>query len=148
MDLPYPLAGEVGDVRLTLEKGQGHRSTHGLSDAVFLPEPPERACRAREDEYLHRPSSPILERCVRAPLARTLGGVEDGKTGQRDSQVASGKWRLEDRIENALHIVAALLEHDEAYLPIFLRLEAELDKAAARQSALSRARARLMEPRY
>lgn len=52
---------------------------------------------------------------------------------------------LEARIENALRVVAELLEQDEAYLPIFLRLEAERDKLDARRAALDRARAVLRE---
>lgn len=52
---------------------------------------------------------------------------------------------LEERIENALRVVAELLERDEAYLPIFLRLEAERDKLDARRAALDRARAVLKE---
>jgi hypothetical protein len=46
----------------------------------------------------------------------------------------------EQRIAKALRIVAALLEKDEAYLPIFLRLEAELEALEKRKAALSRAR--------
>lgn len=52
---------------------------------------------------------------------------------------------LEARIENALRIVAELLEDNEAYLPIFLRLEAERDKLKLRHAALDRARALLKE---
>jgi hypothetical protein len=50
------------------------------------------------------------------------------------------KRNVEDRILNALAVVADLLDHDEAYLSIFLRLEAELEKAKAQQSALKRAK--------
>jgi len=56
-----------------------------------------------------------------------------------------GRRSLEARIENALRVVAALLEHDEAYLPIFQRLEAERDKLDDRRAALDRARALLKE---
>lgn len=56
-----------------------------------------------------------------------------------------GQRSLEARIENALRVVAELLEQDEAYLPIFLRLEAERDKLDARRAALDRARAVLRE---
>jgi hypothetical protein len=42
-------------------------------------------------------------------------------------------------------VVAELLEQDEAYLPIFLRLEAERDKLKLRHAALDRARALLRE---
>jgi hypothetical protein len=51
------------------------------------------------------------------------------------------KQRAEERIANALGIVAILLEHDDAYLPIFLRLEAELQASDKRKAALARARA-------
>ena len=44
------------------------------------------------------------------------------------------------RIENALARVADLLIDDDAYLPVFLRLECELEEARARQSAIDRAR--------
>lgn len=54
--------------------------------------------------------------------------------------VTSGKLRIAERIENAMFVVAKLLEHDEVYLPIFLRLENELIKAREQQDALQRAR--------
>ena len=47
----------------------------------------------------------------------------------------------EERVRNALRIVATLLEHDEAYLPIFLRLETELQALERKRDALDRARA-------
>lgn len=47
---------------------------------------------------------------------------------------------MEARIANALGLVAELLEHDEIYLPVFLRLEAELQKARERRAALERAK--------
>lgn len=56
-----------------------------------------------------------------------------------------GQRSLEERVANALRVVAELLEQDEAYLPIFLRLEAERDKLDARRAALDRARAVLRE---
>ena len=45
------------------------------------------------------------------------------------------------RLRRALHTVAPLVSEDEAYLPIFERLEAELVKADTRQASLARARA-------
>ena len=69
-------------------------------------------------------------------------------TGQPDRQgdrQQHGRRSLEARIGNALHVVAELLEQDEAYLPIFLRLEAERDKLKLRHAALDRARALLRE---
>ncbi|MHA7888714.1 hypothetical protein [Roseicyclus sp.] len=62
-----------------------------------------------------------------------------------DGHQQHGHKSLEERIENALRVVAELLEQDEAYLPIFLRLEAERDKLDARRAALDRARAVLRE---
>jgi hypothetical protein len=50
---------------------------------------------------------------------------------------------VEERIANALRMVAELLEHDESYLPIFLRLEAELQQAHASRAALERAKSLL-----
>ena len=47
---------------------------------------------------------------------------------------------MEARIANALRLVAELLEHDEIYLPVFLRLEAELQQARERRAALERAK--------
>lgn len=57
------------------------------------------------------------------------------------------KRRQEGRILNALVLVAQLLEHDEAYLPVFLRLEAELQTAKTQQAALQRAKAFVQERR-
>ena len=46
-----------------------------------------------------------------------------------------------DRIEAALQLVAILMDDNPAYLPIFQRLEAELQTARVSSSALARARA-------
>lgn len=46
-----------------------------------------------------------------------------------------------DRIEAALELVAILMDDNAAYLPIFQRLEAELEIARVSSSALARARA-------
>jgi hypothetical protein len=73
---------------------------------------------------------------------RTTATTQPDRPGGRQQH---GQRSLEARIENALRIVAELLEQDEAYLPIFLRLEAERDKLDARQAALDRARAVLRE---
>ncbi|QIK41512.1 hypothetical protein [Pontivivens nitratireducens] len=43
------------------------------------------------------------------------------------------------RIERALEDVALLIQHDLVYLPIFERLERELEAARTRQDARSRA---------
>ncbi|MFO8127016.1 hypothetical protein [Yoonia sp.] len=50
---------------------------------------------------------------------------------------------VEERIANAMRVVAELLQHDEAYLPVYLRLEAELHQADARRAALERAKSLL-----
>lgn len=71
----------------------------------------------------------------------TAGAQPDGSRSPQPHRQTS----LEARIENALRIVAELLEDNEAYLPIFLRLEAERDKLDARRAALDRARAVLRE---
>ena len=71
----------------------------------------------------------------------TAGAQPDGSRSPQPHRQRS----LEARIENALRVVAELLEQDEAYLPIFLRLEAERDKLDARRAALDRARAVLRE---
>ena len=54
---------------------------------------------------------------------------------------------VEERIANALRVVAELLQHDETYLPVFLRLEAELQQAHARRAALERAKS-LLQTRH
>jgi hypothetical protein len=71
----------------------------------------------------------------------TAGAQPDGSRSPQQHRQRS----LEARIENALRIVAELLEDNEAYLPIFLRLEAERDKLKLRHAALDRARALLKE---
>jgi hypothetical protein len=48
------------------------------------------------------------------------------------------------RIEAALHKVARLMDFDDAYAPIFLRLEDELEKAKAAERSGPIARARAM----
>lgn len=80
------------------------------------------------------------------------GTIAQGRPTQETSSIAmpadilagrgrDGRQVLEDRIANASRVVAELLEHDEAYLPIFLRLEAAIKEAEARRAALERARA-------
>jgi hypothetical protein len=68
-------------------------------------------------------------------------GQPDRSRGRQQHEQRS----LEERIANALRVVAELIEQDEAYLPIFLRLEAERDKLDTRRAALDRARAVLRE---
>lgn len=50
------------------------------------------------------------------------------------------------RIRRCMETVALLLEADTAYLPIFLRLEHELEAAQADQDALERSRSYLPGP--
>jgi hypothetical protein len=50
------------------------------------------------------------------------------------------------RIGNAMTIIATLLERDETYLPIFIRLEAELSAVKSQNAALDRARLLLRSP--
>lgn len=73
---------------------------------------------------------------------RTIATTQPDRPGDRQQH---RQRSLEARIENALRVVAELLEHDEAYLPIFLRLETERDKLDTRRAALKRARAVLRE---
>jgi len=72
---------------------------------------------------IHEPSAQSAERSK--PPAKKSTGSHEG------------------RISNALRIIAELLEHDEAYLPVFLRLEAELKLAKEGRAALERAKSLL-----
>lgn len=74
-------------------------------------------------------------------FSTTATAQPDGPRGRQPDTQKS----LEERIENALRVVAELLKDNEAYLPIFLRLEAERDKLKLRHAALDRARALLRE---
>lgn len=48
--------------------------------------------------------------------------------------------RMVERIENAMHVVAEVIaNHGAEYLPIFERLERELEEHRARENALERA---------
>ncbi len=55
------------------------------------------------------------------------------------------KINLEIRIRESLSILAVLLEEDDVYLPIFLRLEKELQTVRDQQDALTRARSYIRE---
>lgn len=67
----------------------------------------------------------------------------DRATALSAASRAQSKGRIIDvgRIEVALELVAMLLDENDAYLPIFLRLESELEAARVSSSALARARA-------
>jgi hypothetical protein len=124
-------------VPLSLEKIPGYRPAPGPSDAAPRLERPQGASSGTRDPFVQNPTS----------LASAAARAADGRSGRPGPRSAPDKRRLDDRIDNALRIVAALLEHDEAYLPIFLRLEAERDRAAARNAALDRARDFYLRPR-
>lgn len=69
------------------------------------------------------------------------GPAVRGQSGT-DSAVS----RQIQRILSCMETVAMLLETDEAFLPIFIRLERELEAAQAAQDALERSRAYLPCP--
>ena len=46
-----------------------------------------------------------------------------------------------DRLENALGLFVALVAEDTAFLPLFMRIENELERLKASSSAIDRARA-------
>jgi hypothetical protein len=79
------------------------------------------------------------------PIANRFTSTAGAQPDRPGGPQPHGETSLEARIENALRIVAELLEDNEAYLPIFLRLEAERDKLKLRHAALDRARALLKE---
>ena len=67
-----------------------------------------------------------------------------GRAEARLASALSAKQRKNispARIEAALEVVAILMDDNPAYLPIFQRLEAELQTARISSSALARARA-------
>lgn len=76
----------------------------------------------------------------RAPSEVIVPHHREAKTANGLGVFKSPKSRELDRIKSCLQTVAELVEHDEAYLPIFLRLEAELQAATNRQAALERAK--------
>jgi hypothetical protein len=76
----------------------------------------------------------------RAPSEMISPHHRETKTSNGLGVFNSPKRRELDRIKSCLKTVAELVEHDEAYLPIFLRLEAEFDAATNRQEALERAK--------
>jgi hypothetical protein len=73
-------------------------------------------------------------------------GVPDGKGPVQarkncaDLPNNSEQRITEHRIRASLAVIAELLQHSDAYLPIFLRLEAELAAAEARRAAIDRAK--------
>lgn len=98
--------------------------THGVKHARdLLPE--ERSANALYAEIHGTPSKISASR--RSERATTI---------LRASRVDEA-----DRIRNALVIISILLEDNEAYLPIFLRLEADLKNAEIHRAALKRAKA-------
>ncbi|WP_292065176.1 hypothetical protein [Marivita sp. XM-24bin2] len=107
--------------------------------------------RERHANTGRRGSTPAVPDDLSSGTARRKGATlrfTNTATAQPDPPGGSqphGRRSLNERIENALCVVAELLEHDETYLPIFLRLEAERDKLDTRRAALDRARAFLRE---
>ncbi len=79
------------------------------------------------------------------PTANRFTASASGQPDRQRGRQRQGQKPLEVRIANAIRVVAELLEHDEAYLPIFLRLETERDELDTRRAALERARAVLRE---
>ena len=71
----------------------------------------------------------------------TANTITNQINAPRQKRGTSTVLNTEERVRNALGIVATLLEHDEAYLPIFLRLETELQALERKRDALDRARA-------
>ena len=67
--------------------------------------------------------------------SRSITALSDIPSGRMPVRSASC---MEERILRALRKVAKLIEDDEAYLPIFLRLESELVKVRERSLALKR----------
>lgn len=66
-----------------------------------------------------------------------------GRAEARSASAHSSKQRKNispARIEAALELVAILMDDNAAYLPIFQRLEAELETTRVSSSALARAR--------
>ncbi|MCB5200525.1 hypothetical protein LGQ03_14885 [Loktanella sp. TSTF-M6] len=77
-----------------------------------------------------------------APTSTTANGP-DRANARADRRRALRQDNVIDavRIERALETVALLLEENERYLPIFLRLESELEAARRSANALARAKA-------
>ena len=85
-------------------------------------------------------------RTEQRPKPRDLNALRiETHNKKRDAQAtkncADGPDGMEQRIRAAMCLVAELLQHSDAYLPIFLRLEAELAAAESRRAALERAKA-------
>lgn len=102
------------------------RPTHlvpGLADQ----REPFQETRLRERERLVLPDT--------APLSHESAGPQPCARGT----AGAGKVTVA-RLERALETVAALVIDDEVYLPIFQRLEAELEDARRTASTLDRAR--------
>jgi len=90
---------------------------------------------------IEQKNDPKPDRAEMPPASSASAGARAGNRRRFSSTARTVRQDDEARIHNALRIIAKLLEDDEAYLPVFLRLEAELDEVKARHSALDRARA-------
>jgi hypothetical protein len=111
-----------------------------------LEDEPRGCCKAHarpEDARAHhapaRPETPTAPSVDRSAPSSGASAIATSSTPRRHANTED----LEDRILGALSIVAELLEHDEAYVPVFTRLEEELTRVQAQRAALSRARAYL-----
>ena len=78
----------------------------------------------------------------KAPSVKDKLGAQSAERSRARAKKSTGSH--EGRISNALRIIAELLEYDNAYLPVFLRLEAELKLAEERRAALERAKSLLI----
>lgn len=78
----------------------------------------------------------------KAPSVNDKPGAQSAERSRARAKKSTGSH--EGRISNALRIIAELLEYDNAYLPVFLRLEAELKLAEERRAALERAKSLLI----
>ncbi|OHC51863.1 MAG: hypothetical protein A3D16_07710 [Rhodobacterales bacterium RIFCSPHIGHO2_02_FULL_62_130] len=78
----------------------------------------------------------------KAPSVKDKPSAQSAERSRARAKKSTGSH--EGRISNALRIIAELLEYDNAYLPVFLRLEAELKLAEERRAALERAKSLLI----
>jgi hypothetical protein len=146
LQLSMPARGPV-DVRVFLENAPRDGPASAPSDPSTRQDLPDQGPARRNRTGHERRNSPNADTVDRpsATSPSERAGISEqeppaARTGTRPQSV-------EARIHNALHIVAELLQHDDAYLPIFLRLEGELESARAQSAALSRARAYLRRRR-
>lgn len=84
--------------------------------------------------------------CAKGAALSNHKDISEGRTSSPDRATIPSKLRSETatndvaRIERALAVVATLTSQDPTYLPVFLRLEQELEDAVASRTALDRAK--------